>query len=132
MILCLALVAASIALHFASHTLVKLGSALPLSDNQYIFLLWYLKWALTLWAIVDLNSILNRWAENRWQWTADTSAWDWEKEIAVVTGGARGIGACVAKGLVSHGMHCAVLDVVPLAPTFTEGCQSTQVHPRPC
>ncbi|KAH5207600.1 hypothetical protein HBI82_194990 [Parastagonospora nodorum] len=55
-----------------------------------------------------------------WLWRDDTGAWDWEKEIAVVTGGAQGIGACVVKNLLSHGISCAVLDVAPLSANYTK------------
>lgn len=39
----------------------------------------------------------------------------------MVTGGSAGIGACVAKKLVSHGVKVAVLDVGPLSDSFTTG-----------
>lgn len=120
------LLAASAFLHFASLTRLNFGNNLPQSFTHDPALHWYLKWALSLWAVADVNYILNRWAENRWVWRDDTSGWNWEKEIAVVTGGSRGIGACVVKQLVSHGVRCAVLDVVPLTETFTEGVPRPQ------
>ena len=54
-------------------------------------------------------------------WKNDKSAWRWTSEVAVVTGGSAGIGACVVKELVSHGIKVAVLDVGPLCELFTEG-----------
>ena len=115
------LVAASAILHLAAPT--RLGNRLPLSHAQQSALLWYLKWAVTSWAVFDINSILNRWAENRWIWKSDSSGWDWKKEIAVVTGGSGGIGACVVKQLVTHGIRCVVLDLAPLSDDFTLGEQ---------
>lgn len=82
---------------------------------------WCLKWVLSLWALVELNWVLNRWATNRWSFKTDKSSWDWKREIAVVTGGSAGIGACVVKKLVSHGIKVAVLDVSPLSDVFTQG-----------
>lgn len=93
----------------------------PLSRRSFAGLIWALKWGLPLWAISDLNSILNRWAENRWIWGSDKSEWHWESEVAVVTGGSAGIGACVVKELVSHGVKVAVLDIGPLSESFTKG-----------
>ncbi|CBX91637.1 hypothetical protein LEMA_P071450.1 [Plenodomus lingam JN3] len=72
-----------------------------LTASSFTTLQWYLKWALPMWAVVDLNSALNRLAANRWGWKSDKSQWVWDKEVAVVTGGSGGIGACVVKRLVS-------------------------------
>jgi all-trans-retinol dehydrogenase (NAD+) len=121
MIRCLMLIAACIALHRAGPSLLNLGDRLPLTWTQTETLQWYLQWSLALWAVYDFNSMLNRWAENRWSFQNDKSAWNWEKEIAVVTGGSQGIGACVVKKLAFHGINCAVLDVAPLSETFTTG-----------
>lgn len=115
------LVAACVALHGVGPSLLTLGDILPLSTIATGTLHWYLKWSFTLWAVLDFNSVLNRWAENRWIWHNDTSAWDWKKEVAVVTGGSQGIGACVVKKLASQGISCAVLDVAPLSENFTRG-----------
>ncbi|KAH8730816.1 hypothetical protein GQ44DRAFT_672730 [Phaeosphaeriaceae sp. PMI808] len=108
MIKCILLIIACMALHTSRPSLV----------NETLF--WCLKWTLTLWTILDCNAVLNQWAENRWVWKNDTSQWDWKNEVAVVTGGSQGIGACVVKGMISHGIRCAVLDVVPLSDSFTE------------
>ncbi|KAH9864405.1 hypothetical protein J1614_010339 [Plenodomus biglobosus] len=90
-----------------------------LLSSHFTTLQCYLKWGLPLLAVLDLNSALNRLAENRWSWKNDKSQWAWDKEVAVVTGGSAGIGACVVKRLVSHGVKVAVLDVNPLEPSFT-------------
>ena len=73
------------------------------------------------WAVVELNAVLNTWAENRWSWTNDKSSWNWPGEVAVVTGGSAGIGACVVKKLVAHGIKVAVLDIGPLSSQITDG-----------
>lgn len=49
------------------------------------------------------------------------SDWNLERQTAVVTGGAQGIGAHVVKRLLSHGVTCAVLDVAPMSDYFTKG-----------
>jgi all-trans-retinol dehydrogenase (NAD+) len=121
MIRCFILIAACIVLHGANYPLLGLSEFSPLPIVQADTLHWYLKWGVTSWAVLELNSVLNRWAENRWLWRSDSNAWNWKNEIAVVTGGSQGIGACVVKTLVSHGISCAVLDVVPLSADLTKG-----------
>ncbi|CAE7179759.1 hypothetical protein CFE70_006156 [Pyrenophora teres f. teres 0-1] len=120
MIRCALLTLASVILRVAKPEFLRLGGKLDLSNSQLTTIYWYLKWALPLWAIVDLNSGLNRWAERRWIWKTDKSGWDWKREVAVVTGGSAGIGACVVKKLASHGIRVAVLDVSPLSDVFNK------------
>jgi all-trans-retinol dehydrogenase (NAD+) len=115
------LIAACTVLHSTDASLLRFSNDVPLSVSQLETIHWYLKWCLTLWASVHLNSVLNGWAENKWLWENDTAAWDWKNEVAVITGGSQGIGACVVKKLVSHGISCAVLDVAPLSENFTKG-----------
>ncbi|KAF1911337.1 hypothetical protein BDU57DRAFT_507252 [Ampelomyces quisqualis] len=119
MIRCFILIAAYIALHRAGPPLLNFGDSLPLTWAQIKTLHRGLQWSLALWAIYDFNSMLNRWAENRWLFQTDKRTWNWEQEIAVVTGGSQGIGACVVKKLAFHGINCAVLDVAPLSESFT-------------
>jgi all-trans-retinol dehydrogenase (NAD+) len=122
MIPCLTLIAAYTALRLARPWLLSLAQdRLPLSGVHAETALWYLTWSFALGAVVAANAVLNRWAENKWLWKNDTSAWDWKHEVAVVTGGSQGIGACVVKSLVSHGVRCAVLDVAPLSEDFSRG-----------
>lgn len=111
MLRCAALAATCLALHLAAPTSSIVA---------------FLKWGLALWTVVELNAVLNRWAEDRWVWAADKSAWDWNNEIAVVTGGSNGIGACLVQRLVGRGIKVAILDVGPLADSFTNGA-----HPTP-
>ncbi|KAG5969449.1 hypothetical protein E4U58_001451 [Claviceps cyperi] len=54
-------------------------------------------------------------AANSWRPTA-APGWDWPKEIAVVTGGCSGIGACIVGRLVERGVRVAVIDVQPKPP----------------
>lgn len=74
-----------------------------------------LKWLLAIGLIRKANKVLSDWADNKWIWKDDKSVWHWETEVAVVTGGSNGIGAMVAKGLVSNGIKVAVIDVQPLS-----------------
>ncbi|KAF2238231.1 dehydrogenase/reductase SDR family member 8 precursor [Viridothelium virens] len=73
-----------------------------------------LKWLFALGLLGRLNSWLNSWAENGWQLYGDKKRWNWNKEIAVITGGSNGIGAGVVKGLAAKGIKCVVLDVEDL------------------
>lgn len=113
-------------LHTVSPETLGLREKFSLTKEQLDSLIWYLKWGLTPLTVVEINSVLNRWAENRWAWKKDTSDWDWKSEIAVVTGGSGGIGACVVKKLVSHGIRVAVLDPGPLSESFTAGMHWAQ------
>jgi short-subunit dehydrogenase len=121
MIRCVLLTLASVILRVVNPENLSFGRKFGLSNSQLGTLHWYLKWGLPLWALVDFNSVLNRWAENKWVWKTDKSKWDWKREVAVVTGGSAGIGACVVKKLVSRGIRVAVLDVSPLSAAFSQG-----------
>lgn len=112
---CLALTVVCAALHWV-HT-----DQIPLHLSHKHVLHFWLKWLATLWATTAANSALNSWAENKWLWGSDATDWDLEREIAVITGGAQGIGAHVVKRLVSHGVTCAVLDIAPMSDYFTKG-----------
>ncbi|KAF2087215.1 NAD(P)-binding protein [Saccharata proteae CBS 121410] len=77
-----------------------------------------LKWLLALGTVGRVNGWLNGLATNSWALKSDRSKWDWQKEIAVVTGGCSGIGELVVKGLLEKGVRVAVLDVQPLPETL--------------
>ncbi|CAN9252198.1 unnamed protein product [Alternaria alternata] len=83
MIRCALLTLASVMLRVAKPEYFRLGGKLGLSSSQLVTLHWYLKWALPLWAVLDLNSVLNRFAERRWIWKTDKSIWDWKREVAM-------------------------------------------------
>lgn len=59
-----------------------------------------------------INGFLSRGAQNNWQ----SSKYEWEKEIAVITGGSDGIGKNIAFLLAERGVKIASLDKQP--PTF--------------
>jgi len=124
MIRLLGLVVACITLHLCQSLCLDLARTLPVASDRSVSLVECVKWASALWAIVELNAVLNRWAENGWIWRSDNRDWDWDHEVAVVTGGSNGIGGCVAKKLVSHGIKVAVLDITPLSESFTLGAPS--------
>ncbi|KAF2791264.1 NAD(P)-binding protein [Melanomma pulvis-pyrius CBS 109.77] len=89
--------------------------SLPFSEEQHVRVFTILKWLLAACFLREANAILSRWAENRWLWKDDKSAWQWTNELAVVTGGSKGIGASVVERLVSYGIKVAVLDLEPLS-----------------
>lgn len=57
-----------------------------------------------------VNGILNQRVLDNWE----SSRYEWEKEIAVVTGGSDGIGKHISLLLAEQGVKVAVLDVQPL------------------
>lgn len=116
------LVATFTGLQLVDPALSGFAGSLPLGI-QPATLIRFFKWGLALWTTVELNAVLNRWAENRWTWKNDKNDWNWPSEVAVVTGGSAGIGACVVKKLVSHGIKVAVLDIGPLSEAFSNGVQ---------
>lgn len=59
-----------------------------------------------------LNGFLSKGFQNNWQ----GSKYDWEKEVAVITGGSDGIGKNVSFLLAEKGVKVASLDMQP--PTF--------------
>lgn len=117
---CLTLAATCIGLQFIDPAAVDISDSLPLGLHQATAVR-LIKWCLAAWTAVEANGVLNKLAENRWSWKNDKSNWDWSNEVAVVTGGSAGIGACVVKKLVSRGIKVAVLDIGPLSNQFTDG-----------
>lgn len=65
---------------------------------------------LAIGLVRHLNRYLNIAASNAWRLSARKD-WDWPNEIAVVTGGASGIGANITADLAAMGVRVAVLDV---------------------
>jgi all-trans-retinol dehydrogenase (NAD+) len=121
MIRCALLALVSAILHTRNPKWLHVSSEIGLPSSLLVALYWCFKWSFSLWAIAELNWALNRWADRRWRFTTNKGAWDWKREVAVVTGGSAGIGACVVKKLVARGIKVAVLDVSPLSNVFTKG-----------
>jgi len=87
-----------------------------------------------LWLLGTVNQVnarLNAWALNNWQWTPRKDKWNWNWEIAVVTGGCNGIGKEIVKGLVGLGVRVAVLDVAPLPDDFKRSTHPSPPCPSP-
>jgi 3-oxoacyl-ACP reductase-like protein len=79
-----------------------------------------LKWAAIVSGVIAINRVLNHLSRNKWVLVSKTK-WDWPNEVAVVTGGSSGIGACVVKGLAEKGLKVAVVDLVE--PTQFASCE---------
>lgn len=69
-----------------------------------------LKVLVVLGAIRYVNRTLNRLAANSWRLGAG-SGWHWSDELAVVTGGASGLGRDISKKLAALGARVAILDI---------------------
>lgn len=65
-------------------------------------------------AVLDLNGYLTRQYHNNWR---EDKSWDWNQEIALITGGSGGIGASVAQTLLERNpqTRVVVIDHVSLA-----------------
>ena len=72
-----------------------------LSWMKTLFYLGLIRWAS---GYLDTGSLNN--------WTKD--AYDWEKEIVLITGGSGGIGGNVVKLLAEMGIKVVVMDVIPI------------------
>ncbi len=87
-----------------------------------------LKWLVALGIGGKLSQVLNKWALNNWQLKAGKSNWQWENEIAVVTGGCSGFGEKVAQGLAGRGLKVVILDVQE-TPKSLQGCTCRSYPP---
>lgn len=77
--------------------------------------LWRLKGLLGFALVRRLSGLYSDRVINNW--TSDK--YDWPNEIAVVTGGAGGIGGHIARLLAERGVKVAILDIQPM--TFETG-----------
>ncbi|KAF2749996.1 NAD(P)-binding protein [Sporormia fimetaria CBS 119925] len=68
-----------------------------------------LRFCLAILLILEANAALG------WIWKQDSSGWRSDHEIAVITGGSKGIGAKLVQELVKRGAKVAVLDIEPLS-----------------
>lgn len=85
-----------------------------------------LKWLFAIGAIGKINTWLNELALNHWRLFANKKAWNWNKELAVVTGGSSGIGKVIVEGLDNAGVKVAVIDIQPL-PKDLEKSESVKI-----
>jgi all-trans-retinol dehydrogenase (NAD+) len=81
-----------------------------------------LKWCLAFGATGVANRQLNNVALNAGRWTSEKQRWNWNEEVAVVTGGCSGIGELIVKRLIGRGIKVAVLDIQEL-PASLQGCK---------
>ncbi|KAF9701906.1 hypothetical protein EKO04_000218 [Ascochyta lentis] len=100
----------------------------PLRDpRRHATIIRALKWLLALGVVRSLNRSLNRLALNNYRLRPESARWNWEQEVAVVTGGSSGIGALIVQKLVNHGVKVAVLDIQEL-PTSLQGYANIHFH----
>ncbi|OAQ97946.1 hypothetical protein LLEC1_02997 [Akanthomyces lecanii] len=64
-----------------------------------------------------VNSTLSIIALNSWRLTKPGS-WQWDSEIAVITGGCSGIGKCTVDRLVNRGVRVAIFDIQQAPKSF--------------
>lgn len=79
-----------------------------------------LKFLLTFNVVRTVNSYLNTISQNNWTLRANTADWKWDKEVAVITGGAAGIGEQTVIRLLQKNMTVVVLDISPLGPALKD------------
>jgi all-trans-retinol dehydrogenase (NAD+) len=84
--------------------------ALPIESQKLIYAL---RGLLGLGIGRTINRAMNSYAMNNWSMRS-MSGWQWEGELAVVTGGCSGIGRALVEGLVRKGVRVAILDVQDL------------------
>jgi len=77
-----------------------------------------LKWLLAFGVLGTANRTLNELALNSWRAKSEKSRWQWNKEVAVVTGGCSGLGELLVKKLIDKGVRVAVLDIQQLPPSL--------------
>jgi len=90
-------------------------------ENKLTAIVKTLKWLLALSIIRKANAKFNEIALNAWRLKSEKKRWEWNKEVAVVTGGCSGIGLLVVKGLAKKGIRIAILDIQAL-PATLQGC----------
>ena len=90
-----------------------------------------LKLVFSLGLVYRASSALTERSLNNGEWSGDRSRWEWENEVAVVTGGCSGIGEEVVKGLAGRGVKVVVLDVAELPDRLKDGTWRglTPCHP---
>jgi hypothetical protein len=103
--------------------LTYLPSSLP-----FTCLINLLKLLFALGTIYRASSALTERSLNNGEWRGDVERWDWEKEVAVVTGGCSGIGEEVVRGLADRGVRVVVLDVAELPDRLKDGTRITLSH----
>jgi NAD(P)-dependent dehydrogenase (short-subunit alcohol dehydrogenase family) len=87
-------------------------------EEKLVTIIKSLKWLLALGVVGKVNAKLNDVALNAWRLKSEKTKWQWNKEIAVVTGGCSGIGLLIVKGLVKKGVRVAILDIQQLPATL--------------
>lgn len=73
-----------------------------------------LRWLLAAGVLRAANNALNKLALNAYRTNNEKKRWEWDEEVAVVTGGCSGIGLLTTKRLLLKGVRVAVLDVQQL------------------
>lgn len=96
------------------------GSGILKDPKHFVRIIKALKVCLALGVTGVVNRQLNDISLNNGRWTAtsEKKRWNWEKELAVITGGCSGIGELTVKGLIAKGVKVAILDIRDLPPSL--------------
>jgi len=90
--------------------------------QRYAQILRALKWCLAFGVTGVVNRQLNNIALNAGRLRSSKAMWNWNREVAVITGGCSGIGELVVKRLINKGIRVAILDIQQL-PSNLQGCE---------
>ena len=80
--------------------------------------------------ILSINDWLNKWSANNWTATASLD-WNWNREIALVTGASGGIGASIVQQLLARNPKTKIV-VVDYSPLMWEPPAGTSVSYYQC
>jgi short-subunit dehydrogenase len=89
-----------------------------------------LKWLVSLGVVAKVNGWLSELAQNNFRLRSEQHRYDWDKEIAVITGATGGFGSLMSKDLASRGVTVMALDIRDEMPADMKG--NPKIHYFKC